>query len=65
MVQLIGWCHENGRLLLVYELMENGSLDSFIFDHEKSLSWPLGYNIAEGLASALIYLHQEWNSPHL
>jgi serine/threonine protein kinase len=25
-VQLIGWCHGGGELLLVYELMPNGSL---------------------------------------
>ncbi|KMZ64478.1 putative Kinase [Zostera marina] len=60
MVQLVGWCHENGKLLLVYELMENGSLDSFIFNHQKTLSWPLRRSIVKGLASALIYLHQDW-----
>ncbi|KMZ64633.1 hypothetical protein ZOSMA_358G00010 [Zostera marina] len=60
MVQLLGWCHENGDLHLVYELMENRSLDSFIFDHQKTLSWPFRRNITKGLASALIYLHQDW-----
>ncbi|KAL6643807.1 hypothetical protein ACP70R_018573 [Stipagrostis hirtigluma subsp. patula] len=28
LVQLIGWCHGGGELLLVYELMPNGSLDT-------------------------------------
>ncbi|KAK1316302.1 L-type lectin-domain containing receptor kinase IX.2 [Acorus calamus] len=31
LVQLIGWCHDRGELLLVYELMPNGSLNSHIF----------------------------------
>ncbi|PAN20873.1 hypothetical protein PAHAL_3G418400 [Panicum hallii] len=30
LVQLIGWCHGSGELLLVYELMPNGSLNSHI-----------------------------------
>lgn len=35
LVQLIGWCHEKGELLLVYELMGNGSLDSHMFNERK------------------------------
>uniref|UniRef100_A0A453J2I1 Protein kinase domain-containing protein n=1 Tax=Aegilops tauschii subsp. strangulata TaxID=200361 RepID=A0A453J2I1_AEGTS len=31
LVQLIGWCHEGGNLLLVYELMPNGSLDGHLY----------------------------------
>jgi hypothetical protein len=30
-VQLIGWCHGDGNLLLVYELMPNGSLDTHLY----------------------------------
>ncbi|KAK9938013.1 hypothetical protein M0R45_014775 [Rubus argutus] len=59
LVQLIGWCHEK-RLLLVYELMPNGSLDSHLFKEESLLSWEVRYKIAQGLASGLSYLHEEW-----
>jgi serine/threonine protein kinase len=43
LVQLIGWCHGGGELLLVYELMPNGSLDSHIHSHNNVLSWQLRY----------------------
>eukprot|EP00257_Ricinus_communis_P025544 XP_025012958.1 L-type lectin-domain containing receptor kinase IX.1 [Ricinus communis] len=60
LVQLVGWCHEKGELLLIYELMPNGSLDSHLFRGENMLSWAVRRNIALGLASALLYLHEEW-----
>ncbi|KAK3018776.1 hypothetical protein RJ639_005239 [Escallonia herrerae] len=60
LVQLIGWCHEQGDLLLVYEFMPNGSLDSHLFGGETNLLWAVRYKIALGLASSLLYLHEEW-----
>ncbi|XP_073120312.1 L-type lectin-domain containing receptor kinase IX.1-like [Henckelia pumila] len=60
LVQLIGWCHERGELLLVYEFLPNGSLDSHLFQHNSVLTWEVRYKIAQGLASALLYLHEEW-----
>ncbi|OVA15243.1 Protein kinase domain [Macleaya cordata] len=60
LVQLIGWCHESGEFLLVYELMPNGSLDSHLFRKRSPLDWAIRYKIALGLASALLYLHEEW-----
>ncbi|XP_038690878.1 L-type lectin-domain containing receptor kinase IX.1-like [Tripterygium wilfordii] len=61
LVQLIGWCHQRGELLLVYEFMPNGSLDSHLFGGKKApLTWTIRYKIALGLASALLYLHEEW-----
>lgn len=60
LVQLIGWCHEKKELLLVYEFMPNGSLDSHLFKGKSLLTWNRRYNIAQGLASALLYLHEEW-----
>ncbi|KAM0028537.1 putative protein kinase RLK-Pelle-L-LEC family [Helianthus debilis subsp. tardiflorus] len=60
LVQLIGWCHQKGDFLLVYEYMENGSLDSHLFKGKSLLTWETRYKIVQGLASALLYLHEEW-----
>ncbi|CBI35556.3 unnamed protein product, partial [Vitis vinifera] len=60
LVQLIGWCHEKRDLLLVYEFMPNGSLESHIFSERSLLTWEMRYKIAQGLASALLYLHEGW-----
>ncbi|XXG55827.1 hypothetical protein AAC387_Pa03g3404 [Persea americana] len=40
--------------------MPNGSLDSHLFHGKRLLGWAVGYKIATGLASALLYLHEEW-----
>ncbi|XP_051117736.1 L-type lectin-domain containing receptor kinase IX.1 [Andrographis paniculata] len=62
LVQLIGWCHDRGEFLLVYEFMPNRSLDYHLFGRTRSpLSWNQRYKIALGLASALLYLHEEWD----
>lgn len=60
LVQLFGWCHEKKELLLVYEFMPNGSLDSHLFGGRSVLNWGIRHKIAQGLASALLYLHEEW-----
>jgi serine/threonine protein kinase len=41
LVQLIGWCHDGGELLLVYELMTNGCLDTHLYDANNILAWTL------------------------
>ncbi|EEF35159.1 kinase, putative [Ricinus communis] len=60
LVQLLGWCHDKGEFLLVYEFMPNGSLDSHLFGKKSSLTWAVRHKISLGLASALLYLHEEW-----
>ncbi|KAL5226586.1 hypothetical protein ABZP36_014851 [Zizania latifolia] len=63
LVRLLGWCHEHrGDFLLVYELMPNGSVDRHLYGKQsgaRPLAWPTRYNVALGLASALLYLHEE------
>ncbi|KAM3316223.1 hypothetical protein ACQJBY_034387 [Aegilops geniculata] len=62
LVQLIGWCHEGGNLLLVYELMPNGSLDRHLYGaNNVVLPWSVRHEILLGLGSALLYLHQDWD----
>lgn len=62
LVKLLGWCHKNGKLLLVYEYMPNGSLDMHLFagPDKEPLSWHVRYKIVQGVASALHYLHNEY-----
>ncbi|WJX87749.1 hypothetical protein P8452_69904 [Trifolium repens] len=60
LVKLLGWCHEKGDFLLVYEFMPNGSLDSHLFGKRTPLSWSVRHKIALGLVSCLLYLHEEW-----
>ncbi|MBA0879549.1 hypothetical protein Goshw_014085, partial [Gossypium schwendimanii] len=59
LVKLIGWCHEKRELLLVYEFMANGSLDSHLFKGKSLLNWEVRCKIVQDLASALLYLHEE------
>ncbi|OWM66180.1 hypothetical protein CDL15_Pgr013397 [Punica granatum] len=60
LVQLIGWCHVGGEFLLAYEYMPKGSLDSHLFGRTRPLTWSVGNKISFGLASAVLYLHEEW-----
>lgn len=61
LVQLLGWCRRRGDLLLVYDFMPNGSLDKYLFDEQKAiLTWEQRYRIIKGVASGLLYLHEEW-----
>ncbi|KAG6516972.1 L-type lectin-domain containing receptor kinase IX.1-like [Zingiber officinale] len=61
LVQLVGWCHDRRELLLVYELVPNGSLDSYLHGGEETtLEWGVRLRVTLGLASALLYLHEEW-----
>ncbi|KAI4969680.1 hypothetical protein ZWY2020_000594 [Hordeum vulgare] len=61
LVQLLGWCDSRKGLLLVYELVKEGSLDRHLYSNDgMCLTWPQRYNIILGLGSALRYLHGEW-----
>ncbi|XP_015889139.2 inactive protein kinase SELMODRAFT_444075 [Ziziphus jujuba] len=59
-VMLIGFCVEDGRRLLVYEYICNGSLDSHLYGQDQDLlEWAARQKIAVGAARGLRYLHEE------
>ncbi|KAL0735150.1 hypothetical protein Bca4012_011360 [Brassica carinata] len=60
LVPLLGYCRRKGELLLVYDYMPNGSLDNYLFNNQ-GLTWSQRFNIIKGVASALLYLHEEWD----
>ncbi|CAM8965144.1 unnamed protein product [Rhodiola kirilowii] len=61
LVQLLGWCRRREDLLLVYDFMENGSLDRYIYDQPRAiLDWPQRYKIIKDIARGLLYLHEEY-----
>ncbi|XP_034926618.1 L-type lectin-domain containing receptor kinase SIT2-like [Populus alba] len=61
LVQLLGYCRRKGELLLVYDYMPRGSLDKLLFRNDTpSLNWVQRYQVLRGVASALLYLHEEW-----
>ncbi|KAG2656498.1 probable receptor-like protein kinase At1g80640 isoform X2 [Panicum virgatum] len=64
-VSLVGFCiHEENRFI-IYELMENGSLDSQLHgpSHGSALTWHVRMKIALDTARGLEYLHEHCNPP--
>uniref|UniRef100_A0A0R0KS97 Protein kinase domain-containing protein n=1 Tax=Glycine max TaxID=3847 RepID=A0A0R0KS97_SOYBN len=59
LVQFIGWCHEQGEFLLVFEFMPNGSLDTHLFGEKKTLAWDIRYKVALGVVLAFRYHHED------
>ncbi|CAA3017043.1 lectin-domain containing receptor kinase -like [Olea europaea subsp. europaea] len=61
LVNLQGWCKYKRNLLLVYDYVPNGSLHSLLYSSMGTvLSWEQRFNIIKGVASGLLYLHEEW-----
>jgi serine/threonine protein kinase len=63
LVKLRGWCKHDQDLLLVYELMPNGSLDAHLFggaERKGVVTWAQRFSIVRGVAHGLLYLHEEW-----
>ncbi|XP_028764539.1 lectin-domain containing receptor kinase VI.3-like [Neltuma alba] len=60
LVNLQGWCKRKNDLLLVYDYISNGSLDSLLFNPSIVLSWDQRFNIIKGIANGILYLHEDW-----
>lgn len=64
-VSLLGYCIHGETRFLVYELMQNGSLESHLHgpSHGSALTWHLRMKIALDVARGLEYLHERCNPP--
>ena len=65
LVGLRGWCkNEKCTLILVYDYMENGSLDKRIFECDEGvmLNWQERMQVLKDVASGILYLHEGWEA---
>jgi len=60
LVQFLGYCQEEGKSILVYEFMHNGTLKEHLYGpqtHDRSINWIKRLEIAEDAAKGIEYLH--------
>ncbi|KAG5036211.1 putative receptor-like serine/threonine-protein kinase [Glycine soja] len=65
-ISLLGFCFENGKLLLVYDFLSRGSLEENLHGNKKIslvFGWSERYKVAVGIAEALDYLHSKDDQP--
>ncbi|KZV20087.1 leucine-rich repeat receptor protein kinase EXS [Dorcoceras hygrometricum] len=71
-IKLLGYCVAGSERVLIYEFMENGSLDQWLYDTlegesgevelRSRLSWQTRIKIVGSLAKGLCYMHN-WTTP--
>ncbi|KAL4386784.1 hypothetical protein GQ457_09G004640 [Hibiscus cannabinus] len=60
LVKLYGCCIGGNQRLLIYEYLENKSLDQTLFgQNDLHLDWPTRFGICLSTARGLVYLHEE------
>ncbi|XP_058209430.1 probable LRR receptor-like serine/threonine-protein kinase At1g67720 [Rhododendron vialii] len=60
LVQFLGYCQEDGKSILVYEFMHNGTLKEHLYGPQtldQSINWIKRLEIAEDAAKGIEYLH--------
>ncbi|GAB2287226.1 hypothetical protein Dimus_021608 [Dionaea muscipula] len=65
-ISLIGYCFEDGNLILVYDYLPRGSLEENLHgskDAVVAFGWEERYKVALGVAEALNHLHNESSQP--
>lgn len=65
LVGLRGWCkRQRGSFMLVYDYMENGSLDKRVFgcDESEMVSYQDRIRVLKDVANGVLYLHDGWES---
>nr|GME11572.1 probable receptor-like protein kinase At1g80640 [Ipomoea batatas] len=64
-ISLLGYSIRDDTRIIVYELMQNGSLESHLHgpSHGSALTWHLRMKIALDIARGLEYLHEHCNPP--
>lgn len=57
LVKLYGFCFHTNMIAVVYEYMENGSLDKILYENHLGMDWEKLYDIAIKIGKGLSYLH--------
>lgn len=61
LLPLLGWCHDHGQPIAVYQYMPCGDLQALLHKSEfYVMPWSTRFKAIRDVAAALIYLHEEW-----